>query len=69
MRANDRAGRARVVEVDVREEEVADVAELELALGEPARRAGRQLVGPQSKSARPSSVSTTYEPMQRGTPW
>ena len=30
--------------------------------------AGRQLVGPQSKSARPSSVSTRYAAMRRGSP-
>ena len=35
MLAHDRAGGAGVVEVDVREQEVADVGQLEPALGEP----------------------------------
>ena len=39
MLAHDHAGGARVVEVDVREEQVPDVGELEAPLGEPRRRA------------------------------
>ncbi len=55
MLADDRAGGARVVEVDVREEQVAEVAELEPALARARRAAGGSVVaGPQSKSAGPS---------------
>ena len=58
MLAHERARRAGVVEVDVGEQEVADVAELEPALGESRLQRGEALRGPQSKSAGPSSVST-----------
>ena len=52
-------GRAGVVEVDVREEqEVSEVAELDAARAERLAERGTQLVGPQSWSASPSSVST-----------
>ena len=56
--ADEHACGARVVEVDVREEQVPDVGELEPALGEPGLQVRRSHdVGPQSKSAGPSSVS------------
>ena len=53
------AGGARVVEVDVREQQVRHVARARRrARASASWSAGRQLVGPQSKRARPSSVST-----------
>ena len=52
--ADEHTRGARVVEVDVREEEVPDVGELEPALGEAGLQVRRcTVVGPQSKSAGP----------------
>ena len=56
--ADEHPRRAAVVEVDVRQQQVADVGEAEAALGEARLRSGMHDVGPQSTSAGPSSVST-----------
>ena len=67
--AHEHARGAGMVEVDVGEQQVADVAR---ARGpRSASRAfssGTQVVGPQSCSARPSSVSSRYEPITRSWP-
>ena len=69
VRPDDRAGRARVVEVDVREEDVAEVLEAETALGErrPSvrQRAGRPAV---VQRERRRSVSTRKHPTPRSMP-
>ena len=59
MLANQRARRAGVVEMDVREQKMAQVAQHETALGTSSVfSAVMQVDGPQSWSASPSSVST-----------
>ncbi len=60
MLADERAGRARVVEMDVAEQQVAHVGEREPGFGEPGLSASTVVLGPQSKSAGPSSVSRRY---------
>ncbi len=68
MLTDEHAGRAGVVEMDVGEQEVLDVAELVPALGQPAFSAGMQDVGPQSKSDSPPDVSSRYAPTVRAAP-
>ena len=68
MAAHDRARRARVIEVDVREQQMAEILERDAVLASPASSAGRVEVGPQSKSASPSVVSTRYTPIACGAP-
>jgi hypothetical protein len=58
MLAHEHARGARVVEVDVREEEVTDVPSSQPALGEAGLQRGTWRSGPQSKRAGPSSVSS-----------
>ena len=55
--ADEHARGAGVVEVDVREQQVADVGEREALLVEPPLQRLEHEDGPQSKSAGPSSVS------------
>ena len=56
--AHEHARGARVVEVDVAEQQVAEVGEREPLLREPGLSASTVVAGPQSKSAGPSSVSS-----------
>ena len=58
MLADERARGPGVVEMDVREQQVAEVGELEAALARRSFRAGMPVEGPQSLSASPSVVST-----------
>ena len=51
-------GGAGVVEVDVAEQQMADVGQREAAVARPAFSASTVVAGPQSKSAGPSSVSS-----------
>ena len=55
--ADEHARRAGVVEVDVREQEMADVGEREPRAASPPSSASTHVVGPQSSSAGPSFVS------------
>ena len=59
MLADEHPRGACVVEVDVREEQVADVRQREAVRREPCLQRVDADVGPQSKSAGPSFVSTT----------
>ena len=69
MLADEHAGRARVVEMDVREQQALDVAELVArARASPAFSAGMHDVGPQSKSDSPPDVSSRYAPTVRAAP-
>ena len=52
------ARRSGVIEMDVREEQVPDVHEVQAALGEAGLQVRDAVVGPQSKRAGPSSVSS-----------
>ena len=69
MLADERAGRARVVEMDVAQQQVAHVGEREPAhAASPAFSASTVVLGPQSKSAGPSSVSRRYDAIVRSFP-
>ena len=58
MLLHENAGRAGVVEVDVGEEKMAEVGERDAALRSPAFKCSTHVVGPQSRRAGPSSVSS-----------
>ena len=69
MLAHDRPGRARVVEVDMGEEQMPDLPQLAAPRSRsPSSSRGSVDAGPQSKSAGPSLVSSRYTPIARSNP-
>ena len=66
--ADEHARRARVVEMDVREQQALDVGEPYPRSASPAFSAGMHDVGPQSKSDSPPDVSNRYVPTVRAAP-